>query len=56
VCSIAGNGFIVAEESEELGDTCCTSDVLRACAGESLYDAVVVFWKKVSWFDIRWEG
>jgi hypothetical protein len=37
VCGSAGNGFIVADESEELGDASSIGDVFRGRVGESLY-------------------
>ena len=41
MCGIVGSGFIVADESEELGDACCVGHVLRVSAGESPCNLIV---------------
>ena len=43
VCGVAGNGFIVADESEELGDAYRVDDVLCKFDGVSLYGSEMVF-------------
>jgi hypothetical protein len=47
MCGIVGSGFIVVDESEELGDACCVGDVLRVRAGE-LPCNLLVSYRKVS--------
>jgi hypothetical protein len=49
---VAGSGFIVADESEELGDAWWVADVLRVGAGESR-GSVVVFCRLMSRLDLR---
>ena len=43
MCGVAGNGFIVADESEELGDAYRVDDVLCKFDGVSLYGSEMVF-------------
>jgi hypothetical protein len=43
VCGVAGSGFIVIEESDELGDASSVGVVLCGYVGESLYASWVVF-------------